>query len=404
MSTYLSDYDYFLPEELIGQKPREPRDSAKLMLIDRKNESIEHKNFYNIIDYLQKGDILVRNATKVIPARIFGHKDTGGVLEILLIKRISLDTWECLLKPAKKLKLGQKLYIGENKELIAELLEIKEDGNRILKFYYEGSFEEILDKLYDFMKSDKYTIEDRQKFLYMEKEILDIKEEKGITLEIKKLLILEKKENIETNLKRIEVNNKEVEFLYDDYLKEAYYINHQNIKSIREFSSKEDIKSEIEILRKKGEEISKREYIKEQLDEVMLKHRYNVIDSEHIEKVKEDNRLLYEIDDSTGIDVFLSETQTQMVTLKIVGIGFDEEITERESDRLYEEQCNFCSMFPELVEELRIRGVILNEVRYNEANKKYNSKIKIKKNDKTKNKKKKSRENINNKKYREIKR
>ena len=117
------------------------------MLIDRKNESIEHKNFYNIIDYLQKGDVLVRNATKVIPARIFGHKDTGGVLEILLIKRITLDTWECLLKPAKKLKLGQKLYIGENKELIAELLEIKEDGNRILKFYYEGSFEEILDKL-----------------------------------------------------------------------------------------------------------------------------------------------------------------------------------------------------------------------------------------------------------------
>ena len=143
MSTYLSDYDYFLPEELIGQKPREPRDSAKLMLINRKTGEIEHKHFYNIIDYLQKGDVLVRNATKVIPARIYGHKESGGVL----IKRISIDTWECLLKPAKKLKLGQKLYIGENKELIAELLEIKEDGNRILKFYYEGSFEEVLDKL-----------------------------------------------------------------------------------------------------------------------------------------------------------------------------------------------------------------------------------------------------------------
>lgn len=114
MSTYLNDYDYFLPEELIGQKPREPRDSAKLMLINRKTGSIEHKHFYNIVDYLQKGDVLVRNATKVIPARIFGHKDTGGVLEILLVKRISLDTWECLLKPAKKLKLGQKLYIDEN--------------------------------------------------------------------------------------------------------------------------------------------------------------------------------------------------------------------------------------------------------------------------------------------------
>ncbi|MBQ3437124.1 MAG: tRNA preQ1(34) S-adenosylmethionine ribosyltransferase-isomerase QueA [Fusobacterium sp.] len=147
MSTLLSDYDYNLPEELIGQKPREPRDSSKLLVIKRKNNEIEHKYFHDIIDYLKKGDVLVRNSTKVIPARIFGHKDTGGILEILLIKRINIDTWECLLKPAKKLKLGQKIYIGENKELIAELIEIKEDGNRILKFYYEGSFEENLDKL-----------------------------------------------------------------------------------------------------------------------------------------------------------------------------------------------------------------------------------------------------------------
>ncbi|MBS9776060.1 MAG: tRNA preQ1(34) S-adenosylmethionine ribosyltransferase-isomerase QueA [Fusobacterium sp.] len=147
MSTYLNDYNYKLPEELIGQKPAEPRDSSRLMLVDKKNNSVEHKKFFNIIDYLQKGDILVRNSTKVIPARIFGHKETGGILEILLIKRINIDTWECLLRPAKKLKLGQKVYIGENNELIAELLEIKEDGNRILKFYYEGTFEENLDKL-----------------------------------------------------------------------------------------------------------------------------------------------------------------------------------------------------------------------------------------------------------------
>lgn len=147
MSTYLSDYDYFLPEELIGQSPREPRDHSKLMLINRKKNTIEHKNFFNILDYLKAGDVLVRNSTKVIPARIFGNKDTGGLLEILLIKRIEIDTWECLLKPAKKLKLNQKIYIGKNNELIGELLEIKEDGNRILKFYYEGSFEENLDKL-----------------------------------------------------------------------------------------------------------------------------------------------------------------------------------------------------------------------------------------------------------------
>ena len=147
MSTKLHDYDYYLPQELIGQSPREPRDHARLMLVNRKDHTVEHKHFYDIIDYLEKGDILVRNSTKVIPARLFGHKETGGVLEILLIKRIDLDTWECLLKPAKKLKLGQKLYVGTNKELVTELIEIKDDGNRILKFSYEGAFEEVLDKL-----------------------------------------------------------------------------------------------------------------------------------------------------------------------------------------------------------------------------------------------------------------
>lgn len=147
MSTKLHDYDYHLPEELIGQQPREPRDHARLMLVDKTNRTVEHKIFYEIIDYLHEGDILVRNSTKVIPARLFGHKETGGILEILLIKRIDLNTWECLLKPAKKLKVGQKLYIGEKNELIGELIEIKDDGNRIIKFEYEGAFEEVLDKL-----------------------------------------------------------------------------------------------------------------------------------------------------------------------------------------------------------------------------------------------------------------
>lgn len=147
MSTKLKDYDYYLPEELIGQKPREPRDHSKLMVVNKSTKQVESKLFYEILDYLKSGDVLVRNSTKVIPARLFGKKETGGILEILLIKRISIDTWECLLKPAKKLKIGQKLYVGENNELIAELLEIKDDGNRVLKFEYQGVFEEVLDHL-----------------------------------------------------------------------------------------------------------------------------------------------------------------------------------------------------------------------------------------------------------------
>ncbi len=147
MSTLLKDYEYDLPEELIGQHPREPRDHSRLMVVNKENETTEDKHFYDIIDYLNSGDILVRNSTKVIPARLIGKKETGAVLEIFLLKRQSIDTWECLVGHAKKLKLGQKVYIGENNELIGELLEIKDDGNRIIKFYFEGVFEEVLDKL-----------------------------------------------------------------------------------------------------------------------------------------------------------------------------------------------------------------------------------------------------------------
>ncbi|MDR3259565.1 MAG: tRNA preQ1(34) S-adenosylmethionine ribosyltransferase-isomerase QueA [Fusobacteriaceae bacterium] len=147
MLTKLADYNYYLPDELIGQKPREPRDHSRLMIVDKNNGKIEETLFYNIIDYLKKDDILVRNSTKVIPARLFGHKESGGLIQVLLLKRIEKDIWECLLKPAKKLKTGQKIKIGENSELIAELLSIKEDGNRILAFKYDGIFEEILDKL-----------------------------------------------------------------------------------------------------------------------------------------------------------------------------------------------------------------------------------------------------------------
>ena len=129
-----------------------------------------------------------------------------------------------------------------------------------------------------------------------------------------------------------------------------------------------------------------------------------MIDSEYIERVKTENRLLYKVNDSTGIDVFMSDTQEKMLTLKIVGIGFDEEMSEKESDKLYEEQCNFCSMFPELVEELRVRGVIFKEVRYNEPDKKHNTKIKVKINSENRVNKRKVKENINKMKYKEIER
>ena len=142
----ISDFDFELPEELIAQHAVNPRDHSKLLVLNKKEKTLEHKKFYNIIDYLKKDDVLVINRTKVIPARLFGHKENGVVLECFLLKRYDLYTWEVLLKPAKKLKIGQKLIFLEG-VLEAELMEIKEDGNRIIKFNFEGRSEEILEKL-----------------------------------------------------------------------------------------------------------------------------------------------------------------------------------------------------------------------------------------------------------------
>ena len=142
----ISDFDFELPEELIAQHAVNPRDHSRLLVLNKTEKTLEHKKFYNIIDYLKKDDVLVINRTKVIPARLFGHKENGVVLECFLLKRYDLYTWEVLLKPAKKLKIGQKIIFLEG-VLEAELLEIKEDGNRVVKFNFEGRFEEILDKL-----------------------------------------------------------------------------------------------------------------------------------------------------------------------------------------------------------------------------------------------------------------
>ncbi len=141
----IKEFDFELPEELIAQHAIEPRDHSKLLVLNKNKRTREHKKFFNIIDFLKKDDILVINRTKVIPARLFGKKETGSVMECFLLKRYDLYTWEVLLKPAKKLKLGQKIIFSN--ELSAELVEIKEDGNRVLKFEFEGRFEEILDGL-----------------------------------------------------------------------------------------------------------------------------------------------------------------------------------------------------------------------------------------------------------------
>ena len=142
----VSDFNYELPKELIAQHPYDKRDEARLMVLDKRNQSIEHKVFKDIIDYLNLGDCLVINNTKVIPARLYGKKDTGANVEFLLLKRIENDIWEAMVRPGQKLKSGSKVVFGEGL-LKATVLEVLENGNRKVEFEYEGIFNEILDQI-----------------------------------------------------------------------------------------------------------------------------------------------------------------------------------------------------------------------------------------------------------------
>lgn len=142
-----SDYYFDLPKELIAQDPMEKRDECRLLVVDKETGAIEHHKFNEIINYLEPGDCLVLNNTKVIPARLLGEKDgTGAAVEILLLKRKEGDVWETLVKPGKKLRPGARVSFGGG-ILKAEILDIVEEGNRLVKFYYDGIWEEVLDKL-----------------------------------------------------------------------------------------------------------------------------------------------------------------------------------------------------------------------------------------------------------------
>ncbi len=142
----VTDFDYNLPEELIAQVPIKNRDESKLMVLDKETGSIEHKQFRDIIEYLNPGDCLVRNNTKVIPARLYGKKETGANVEFVLLKNFEGDIWEAMVRPGNKLHEGAKVIFGDGL-LRAEILSTLEDGTRKVKFYYDGIFNEILDKI-----------------------------------------------------------------------------------------------------------------------------------------------------------------------------------------------------------------------------------------------------------------
>ena len=142
----VKEFDYDLPEELIAQVPIKKRDESRLMVLDKKKQTIEHRIFKDIIEYLNPGDCLVRNNTKVIPARIYGKKETGANVEFLLLNNIERDIWECIVRPGNKLHVGTKVTFG-NGLLNAEILEVMGGGTRKVKFTYKGIFNEILDQI-----------------------------------------------------------------------------------------------------------------------------------------------------------------------------------------------------------------------------------------------------------------
>ena len=197
----VSDFNYNLPEELIAQVPIKDRDKSRLMVLDRKNKTIEDRIFNNILEYLKPGDCLVRNNTKVIPARLYGIKEETQIkVEFLLLKRIENDIWEVMVYPGRRLKIGTKVSFGDGL-LKAEILEVLEGGNRKVKFIYQGIFSEILDKigLMPLPPYIKEKLEDKNRYqtvyaenegsaaaptagLHFTKELLEKVKEKGIEI------------------------------------------------------------------------------------------------------------------------------------------------------------------------------------------------------------------------------
>ena len=142
----VEEFNYELPKELIAQTPYDKRDEARLLVLDKEKQTIEHKVFRDVIDYLNHGDCLVINDTKVIPARLYGKKDTGAHVEFLLLKRLEGDEWEAMVRPGNKLKVGSRVVFGDGL-LKAEIVEVMAGGNRRVKFEYNGIFNEILDQI-----------------------------------------------------------------------------------------------------------------------------------------------------------------------------------------------------------------------------------------------------------------
>ena len=140
------DFWYDLPEELIAQTPLEQRDTSRLLVMDRRSGSVSHKRFYDIIDYLHPGDCLVMNDSRVLPARLLGNRPTGGAVELLLLKDLGDKKWECLAKPGRKLQEGQEVIFGDGK-LTATVVQVQDDGNRVVEFHYDGIFLEVLEQL-----------------------------------------------------------------------------------------------------------------------------------------------------------------------------------------------------------------------------------------------------------------
>ncbi len=196
-----SDFNFDLPEELIAQHPLEKRDYSRLMVVDKETGNIEHKHFYDVLEYLNSGDTIVLNNTRVMPARLIGEKEgSGGKIEFLLLKRIEGDKWECLSKPGKRAKIGTTFTFGSGK-LKCTVVDIVEEGNRIIEFSYDGIFEQVLDELGEMPLPPYITerLEDRERYqtvyskeqgsaaaptagLHFTNDLLKAVEEKGINI------------------------------------------------------------------------------------------------------------------------------------------------------------------------------------------------------------------------------
>lgn len=264
--------------------------------------------------------------------------------------------------------------VNSNNNVTNEIAQDSVDNKEVTEDIVKEQYETFEKEIVTYMEQDSLTVKHKKSILQIRQDLVELFHS-DLDIERKSMRISRLFDEYEKMDMMISHEIEDMKLVYNEYRKECFDLDEEP-KKLGEFSSKQDIESEIEVAKKVAEKRMTKQYIRRQIDEVMAKHGYNIVKSDILEQANDEGQVLYGVDDNTAIDVFVSNDS--QVTMRVVGIGFDSQISDKEEDEMYQQQCAFCSMHPQITAELAMRGVILDTKKHLPADKKYNKKVQTK--------------------------